>query len=151
MLPDLFYRQTESFRMRSPVRSNTREAQSAIHACRSGSPVRRSAQRVVERHYDETGRLRHERVGEYLAQEWTVLESADRDNEAAAAGVDGEGTGCLSGIASAVICTAFLIGFALIGGAVGAFVAGNGGGAIGRIAAPRLGLWWLQSGPPARS
>jgi hypothetical protein len=137
--------------MRPPVRGSISETLTAGHMHHSVYPVRRSAHRIVERHYDEAGRLRSERVGEYVAQEWTVAESGPRDNDVSAETVDAGAAGCLSGIVSAVICLAFLIGLAVIGGAIGAYVAGKSGVAVGLIAASTLGLWWLQSGPGSRS
>jgi len=104
-------------------------------------PVRRQAKRVIERHFDSAGRLRSERVSEYLDHEWTVAEAE----------VEAGSTGCISALIGGLLCAALLIGLAAIGAVLGEWADGHIGAAVGAIAALALGLWWLQSVPSRSS
>jgi hypothetical protein len=113
-------------------------------------PVRREAERVIERHFDSAGRLRSERVSEYLGHEWTAAESHVDRGDGPVGEVDAASMGCLSVLIGVLLCAALFIGLAVIGAILGEWVDGHTGAAVGAIAALTLGLWWLQSSP-ARS
>jgi hypothetical protein len=137
--------------MRSPARSDGDETHVADHVPHSLERVHRSARRVIERHYDEAGCLRSERVDEYVAQRWIASESDSGAHEGSQATGSVASTGGLCGVINAVTAVALLIGLAVIGGFVGACLAGNIGAVVGLLAAPTLCLWWLQHEPPPSS
>jgi hypothetical protein len=100
-------------------------------------PIRQQGERVVERVYDQAGRLRCERIRESVAEEWTV-EEADPDH------LETASNGCLMATANAVICAALFIGLAVIGATAGHWMGGPTGAAIGLVSVVIVGLWWVQ-------
>ncbi len=101
------------------------------------NPIHQQGERVVERFYDQAGRLRCERIRESLAQDWTAVEEEPDYAETAPAG-------CLTATANAVICAALFIGLAAIGAVVGRWMGGPVGAAIGLVSVVIAGLWWVQ-------
>ena len=101
------------------------------------NPIRQEGERVVERFYDSAGRLRCERIREFVAQEWTVMEADPEYAEMAPAG-------CLTATANAVIGAALFIGLAVIGATVGHWISGRAGAVVGLVSVVIVGLWWVQ-------
>jgi hypothetical protein len=138
--------------MRPPVQASTRILDPASRVDVAVYPVRRVAQRVTERRYDQSGRLLTEHVGEYLAHEWTVVER-EPDAEAVAPPERPalDSAGCLAEIIGAVVVTAFFVGLAVVGALAGEWLAGRRGIPFGLVGAVVFGLLWARgsSAPPS--
>jgi hypothetical protein len=137
--------------MRVPTQRTIESTQLSDSSSFTVYPVRRQAERVIERHFDSAGRLRSERVSEYLGHEWRAAESYVDHDDPPVGEVDAGSVGCLSALIGGLLCAALFIGLAVIGAILREWVDGHTGATVGAIAALTLGLWWLQSAPSRSS